>query len=210
MEFSGNSEWLPEMPNSMRSTVRRLTTETRGAEIAEAAAVLPIMFMMILGIFWFGQAFSTYGTITRAAQEGARAAIAPSCTTCAAGTDPSTKAINAGQSPPVAAHLDPTKLQQPSAPPSLCACGSVATCTGGGAIACDGSQSKIWVQGVQFPAGGPLQKNLVQLAPASTGSGVCGITVSLRYPFKFWLPFTSLNKQQIWLQAQAEVRAETQ
>jgi TadE-like protein len=210
MEFSGNSEWLPEMPNSMRSTVRRLTAETRGAEIAEAAAVLPIMFMMILGIFWFGQAFSTYGTITRAAQEGARAAIAPSCTTCAAGTDPSTKAINAVQSTLVAAHLDPTKLQQPSTPPSLCACGSVATCTGGGAIACDGSQSKICVQGVQFPAGGPLQENLVQLAPASTGSGVCGISVSLRYPFKFWLPFTSLNKQQIWLQAQAEVRAETQ
>jgi Flp pilus assembly protein TadG len=198
------------MPNSMRSILRQLAKETRGAEIAEAAAVLPVMFMMILGIFWFGQAFSTYGTITRAAQEGARAAIAPLCTTCAGSTDPSTNAFNAVHSALVAAHLDPTKLQQPSTPPSRCACGSVATCTGGSAIACDGSQSNICVQGIQHPTGGPLQENLVQLAPASTGSGVCGVSVSLRYPFKFWLPFTSLNKQQIWLQAQAEVRAETQ
>ena len=35
------------------------------------------MFMMLLGIFWFGQAFSIYGAITRAAQEGARAGAAP-------------------------------------------------------------------------------------------------------------------------------------
>ncbi len=61
---------------------RRLAGETRGAEIAEAAAVLPLMFMILLGIFWFGQAFSIYGAITRAAQEGARAGAAPYCATC--------------------------------------------------------------------------------------------------------------------------------
>jgi hypothetical protein len=33
---------------------RRLAVETRATEIAEAAAVLPLMFMMLLGIFWFG------------------------------------------------------------------------------------------------------------------------------------------------------------
>ncbi|PYQ39730.1 MAG: hypothetical protein DMG99_15550, partial [Acidobacteria bacterium] len=47
---------------------RRLALDTRATEIAEAAAVLPLMFMMLLGIFWFGQAFSIYGAITRAAQ----------------------------------------------------------------------------------------------------------------------------------------------
>ena len=56
---------------------RRLAVETRATEIAEAAAVLPLMFMILLGIFWFGQAFSIYGAITRAAQEGARAGAAP-------------------------------------------------------------------------------------------------------------------------------------
>jgi Flp pilus assembly protein TadG len=194
-----------------RTILRRLAAETRGAEIAEAAAVLPVMFMMILGIFWFGQAFSTYGTITRAAQEGARAAVAPLCTTCAGSIDPSANASSAVRNVLVAAHLDPTRLQQPITPPSLCACGSsVATCTGAGASECDNSQANICVQGVQHPTGSPLQENLIQLAPASTGHGVCGVSVSLRYPFKFWLPFTSLHKQQIWLQAQAEVRAETQ
>ncbi len=65
-----------------RTILRKLAAETRGAEIAEAAVVLPLMFMILLGIFWFGQAFSIYGAITRAAQEGARAGAAPYCTTC--------------------------------------------------------------------------------------------------------------------------------
>jgi len=56
-----------------RKMISRLAAETTGAEIAEAAAVLPLMFMILLGIFWFGQAFSIYGAINRAAQEGARA-----------------------------------------------------------------------------------------------------------------------------------------
>jgi len=68
MEFSGNSKLWPSVLQSLRSDARRLISETRGAEIAEAAAVLPLMFMMLLGIFWFGQAFSIYGAITRAAQ----------------------------------------------------------------------------------------------------------------------------------------------
>src|ERR1035437_4244459 len=82
MGFSGNWELWPRMLGSIRSILRRLAAETRGAEIAEAAAVLPLMFMILLGIFWFGQAFSIYGAITRAAQEGARAGAAPYCTTC--------------------------------------------------------------------------------------------------------------------------------
>ena len=67
------------MPNSIRKTTSRLARETRGQEIAEAALVLPIVFMLMLGIFWFGQAFRIYGTITHAAREGARAAVAPLC-----------------------------------------------------------------------------------------------------------------------------------
>jgi hypothetical protein len=186
--------------------------DDRGAEIAEAAAVLPLMFMIILGIFWFGQAFSIHGTITRAAQEGARAAVAPSCTTCSTAADPSTNAYNAVRSSLLAAHLDPAQLQQPSTIPPMCACGSSSiTCSGTGIVSCDGSQSSICIQGIQHPEEDPMQETLVQLAPSGTsGPGVCGIAVSFRYPFRFWLPFTSLNKQQIWLQAQAQVRAETQ
>jgi hypothetical protein len=32
----------------------------------------------------------------------------------------------------------------------------------------------------------------------------------LQYPFQFWLPFTSLNKQRILLKASARVRMENQ
>ena len=69
----------------MRSFARKfrwLIRETRGVEIAETAAVLPLLFLIVLGIFWFGQAFRMYGTITRAAQDGARAGAAPGCSTC--------------------------------------------------------------------------------------------------------------------------------
>src|SRR5215467_15625688 len=99
MEFSGKCEWWPRMLLTtrllVRMFVRRLATETRGTEIAEAAAVLPLMFTMILGIFWFGQAFSMYGTITRAAQDGARAGVAPYCTTCTTTTSAGQNAFNA-------------------------------------------------------------------------------------------------------------------
>jgi Flp pilus assembly protein TadG len=184
------------------STLRRLAVEDRGAEIAEAAAVLPVMFTILIGIFWFGQAFSIYGTITRAAQEGARAAVAPLCTTCSGSNDPSTNAFNAIQNAMTAAHLDPTQMKPLATTPSL------TYCSAGGAAACDTSQTKICVQGVSHTGGGQLQVNLVQLSSTTSVPGVCGVSVSFRYPFRFPLPFVSVSNQQIWLQAQAEVRAE--
>jgi len=149
--------------------MRRLTRETRGAEIAEAAAVLPLMFMTLLGIFWFGQAFSIYGAITRAAQEGARAGATSSCTTCSTGSSRVTNATNAVKNALTISKLDPTKIQSLS---------------------------------VQVP---------IQMASTSSGTnGVNGISVSFQYPFQFWLPFTSLNKQLILLSASARVRLEDQ
>jgi len=172
---------------------RRLARETRGAEIAEAAAVLPLMFMILLGIFWFGQAFSIYGTITRAAQDGARAGAAPQCSTCSATSTAAQKASQGVYDALVAAHLDPTQAQPPATPPAVLAC------NGGGSVACAGGTANICVQAN------------VQLSNTSTGgTGVCGITVSFQYPYQFWLPFTSLNKQQIWMTATAQARMETE
>ena len=178
------------MRDFARSTLRRVAVETRGAEIAEAAAVLPLMFMILLGIFWFGQAFSIYGAITRAAQEGARAGAAPNCTTCTASTlsQYETNAVNAVQSAMRASKLDPTQERSPL--PVFTSCSQTAvTCTSGSVNVC-----------------AP-----VQLASPLTGAaGVCGVSVSFQYPFQFWLPFTSLNKQKIWLTASARVRMENQ
>ncbi len=53
-----------------------------GSQIAEFAIVLPLVFVLLYGIFWFGRAFETYETITRAAREAARMAAAPTCATC--------------------------------------------------------------------------------------------------------------------------------
>jgi Flp pilus assembly protein TadG len=175
------------MTNFIRATAHRLTHETHGAEIAEAAAVLPIMFMVLLGIFWFGQAFSIYTTITRAAQEGARAAAASVCTTCASGNTPGTNASNAVQAVLAAAKMDPAKLQQPTTKPTFASCN-------GSPTTCDASPTNVCVQ------------ENVQLS--STTTNVCGISVSLQYPFQFYLPFTSLNKQLINLRAAASVRQE--
>ena len=53
-----------------------------GSEMLEVALVTPLLVGLILAIFWFGRAYNIYETITRAAREGARAAVAPTCATC--------------------------------------------------------------------------------------------------------------------------------
>ena len=53
--------------------LKKIATGTTGSEIAEAALVIPIFFLIMLGIYWFGRAFNTYATINHAAREGARA-----------------------------------------------------------------------------------------------------------------------------------------
>lgn len=181
------------MLGSRQSILRRLATESRGTEIAEAAAVLPLMFMILLGIFWFGQAFSMYGTITRAAQDGARAGAAPYCTTCTPGSNSQDQnAFNAVQASMSAAKLDVTKAAYPSPVPALNSCG------GGGSVACDNTITGVCVQ------------NRVLMSSNPSSGGVCGVSVSFKYPFQFWLPFTSLNKQKIWVTASAHARVENQ
>src|SRR6202035_729073 len=139
MGFSGNLELWPRMRNSIHSILPRLAAETGGAEIAEAAAVLPLMFMILLGIFWFGQAFSIYGAITRAAQEGARAGAAPYCTTCSSANSAATNAVNAVTNALLVSKLDPTQTQSPPSQPSLPSCTS-------GSVSCSGASSKMCVQ----------------------------------------------------------------
>jgi Flp pilus assembly protein TadG len=186
--------------NAVRETLRRLAHETSASEIAEAAVVMPLMFMVILGVFWFGQAFSTYGAITRAAQEGARAGAAPYCATCPAGNFPAQNAFNAVQAALLASHLDLTKVPVlPSGEmPVLNSC--IATQTS--QVNCDTRVGAAVC--VQVPV--QLTSTIVN---GGTAAGVCGVSVTFQYPFQFWLPFTSLNKQQVLLYASARVRMET-
>ena len=97
-----------------RLRVRGITSDTRGTEIAEMAVVLPLLFMLLMGIFWFGQAFRVYGTLTQSARAGARAAVAPVCATCAptTGVGPGQYAQTAVQSAMAAASLNTNQLVQ--------------------------------------------------------------------------------------------------
>jgi Flp pilus assembly protein TadG len=56
--------------------------EERGAQLAEMALLLPVLLSLLFGAFWAARAYNVYETITRAAREGARVAIAPSCAAC--------------------------------------------------------------------------------------------------------------------------------
>lgn len=184
------------MRTKLQARMKQLAIETHAAEIAEAAAVLPIMFMILLGIFWFGQAFSIYGAITRAAQEGARAASVAYCATC-----PGTNTLAIYDQNGAAAiqtalqdsKLDPKQAQYPKPIPTLLSCSS------GSTILCDGGASSNFC--IQSP---------VQLTASGPGAtGLCGVSVTFQYPYTFWLPFTSIGNQKIYISASSRIRLET-
>jgi hypothetical protein len=180
---------------------RRLRFDTGGTEIAESAVILPLLFMVLLGIFWFGQAYRIYGTLTHGTRAGARAAVAPVCTTCNPGATPATNAQTALYNALQAANLDKNQLVTTTSwtPPPLCACGSITSvCT---PIACDGSVSDVCVQ-----------VNVQLSFPSQGGMGTCGKSVSARYqyPYHFHIPLTGLDLGNMKLPGQAEMRVETQ
>ncbi len=188
--------------------LRRLARGTRGSEIIEFAMVVPLLFMFLMGIFWFGQAFRIYGTLTQATRAGARAAVAPVCATCVspgpngAAQNAQTAVTNAMS----AAHLNTAQLVPTSqwTAPNLCQCnsgGSSSSCST--PVLCNGSITNICVQPnvqLSYPTNG------------QGGMGTCGTSVSLRYkyPFSFKIPLTNLDLGTIQLPGQAQMRAETQ
>jgi Flp pilus assembly protein TadG len=193
---------------------RGLARETHGQEIAETAVVLPLLFLVLIGIFWFGQAFRIYGTLTQAARAGARAAVAPACATCGAATNtPTQNAVNAVTNSMSAAHLNTAQLKPWGTgwnPPTLCSCGSTdSACDGGAPVQCDTSVA----------GNNVCVKPNVQLSYTTVlnGAGVCGTSVSMgyKYPASFTLPCwpqpcTSLDLSQMTLTGEAELRLETQ
>ncbi len=179
----------------MLKTLRKLGSAD-GAEIAEAALVLPLVFMFLLGIVWFGRAFQIYATITRAAQQGALTAARPACATCPQPADNwnstsfpgDTTVDNAIFSVTDPASLDRSQIAShlPATTPNFCP-SPPGNCSASGQITICRS----------------VVLNSITTTPAQ-----CGVIVSFQYPFQFYLPFTSLNLQQINLTAQAQSRME--
>jgi len=180
-------------------TIRRLArilSSGEGAEIAEAAMVLPIVFMFVMGIVWFGRAFNIYSTITQAAERGAVTAARPACATCSAPTGgwnnfPGDDAVdNAVLGVLKASSIDPSQIMA-SLPATYQSCPAPAPLTD-----CPHTTA----------SGITVCRSV--LLNATTNPPQCGTIVSFRYPFKFFLPFTSLNMQQVNLAATAQSRME--
>ncbi len=174
-----------------------------GAEIAEAALVLPLVFMLLLGIVWFGRAYNIYSTIQQAAQQGAITAARASCSTC--GNNASGAVDTVITTVMQASNLDPTQIKLPPNPP---ACAPGLTCSAcpappfppGGGCPTPSSGSIYVCQNVQL---NPVASGATQTQPTQ-----CGSVVNFQYPFQFSFPGTSLNMAQIILTAQAQSRME--
>ena len=59
----------------MRKLLKRQRPDRRGAALVEAAFILPILFLVTLGIIEFGRAMMVAQMVTTAAREGARTGI---------------------------------------------------------------------------------------------------------------------------------------
>jgi hypothetical protein len=182
---------------------KNMLHDAEAAEIAEAAVVMPLMFMILLGIFWFGRAYNIYATVTRAANEGARVAATPLCATCGttcggnASSFPCDAAVvSAVSSVLQASKLSPAQINSytpfaPAANPTFCSTTLTATVT----PACTTSGNISICRGVQLNAAGSNPQE-------------CGSLVSFKYPYQFYFPFTSLNFQLINIPAASEIRME--
>ncbi|HVB98824.1 MAG TPA: TadE/TadG family type IV pilus assembly protein [Candidatus Dormibacteraeota bacterium] len=53
-----------------------------GTEVLEVALSVPIVLMLIFGLYSLGRAWDIYQTMTRAASEGVRQAVTTNCATC--------------------------------------------------------------------------------------------------------------------------------
>src|SRR5271163_774171 len=154
--------------------LKRIIAETGGSEIAEAALVIPIFFLVLLGIYWFGRAFNTYATINHAAREGALAAAMSTCASCGNTATTSGTVATAVTTAMQAAGLDPGQIA--TYPPPL------AVSCAGGAPSCNTAS-----QNSNIPMCSNVQ--LPNTLPTGSGAPSCGVTVSFEYPYNFTLPF---------------------
>ena len=174
--------------------IARIFRNADASEVAEAALVLPLAFMLLLSIYWFGRAFNIYATINHAAREGARAAVAQTCATCGNGDMAASSVASVVTQAMQASNVDPSQIQ--SYVPS-----TQNFCTGNAQSQCStiGASS---ANAITVCTG-------VQLTPTTSSyPPVCGVSVSFEYPYQFWLPFSSLNQQQFLLKANVQMKGE--
>lgn len=190
------------------SRIRHIWQDCTAAEIAEAAFVLPLMFVFLIGIFQFARVYMVYSTMQRAAQEGAYAAAGANCATC--GNSPlDADDVALGFVHPVfqISHVDDAPLVFSTPVTDLFSCSpgnAKVDCESGGQTA----TPKIC-----------LRRNVILNVKSgggpTSGTPVCGTALSMTYPYGFSLPSVSssppyISKQifTLSLKAQAQVVGE--
>jgi Flp pilus assembly protein TadG len=165
------------------------TRDESGTEIAEAALVLPIVFLVMFAIFWFGRAFNVSSTLARAAKEGALAASLSSCVTCGNTPNSNQKIADAVESVLAADKLNAAGLQSYT-PPFICTPTVNPSCT------TSATASNATVLTMQICTGVPLTcgtggpSGCGSNSPPACGTNpVYGTRVSLAYAFD-WAHFS--------------------
>ncbi len=165
--------------------------EESGAELVEAALVIPILLTLLLGTVWLGRAYNVYETITRAAREGARYAVLPSCATCNPGANQMMETYtSAGTTSSPACLSNPTYEFTNYVAPSL--------------LASQLDPNNTVVQQTF------CQQAVVMNPTDDSSSQQCGIQVSFEYPLQLAIPFTSLNASTIRIPTSVTMRMENQ
>jgi Flp pilus assembly protein TadG len=155
------------------ASLRRLKTETRGAELVEFAYVIWILMGLLILVFWCGRAYSVYQAVERAAREGARVYLASTCATCGNAQNDPTATIDRVLS---AASLDPAQAIPPP------------TFTPNQVLVASNPPNSTQVSGVTVVVSYPLQLNMPLLSwfsanPAMVPSVTIRSTVSMRQEY---------------------------
>jgi Flp pilus assembly protein TadG len=165
------------------------TRDDSGTEIAEAALVLPIVFLLMFAIFWFGRAFNVSSTLARAAKEGAQAASLSSCVTCGNTPNSNRKVADAVESVLAADKLNDANLQFYT-PTDICTITPTPSCNTTAITASDGNSLKIKVcRGVPVTCGSRVSGCGSNSPPACASDAMTGTRVSMRYSFD-WTHFS--------------------
>ncbi len=165
----------------------RTWEEVRGSELVEFALALPLLLTLLVGSIWIARAFNVWQTITRAAREGARYAVLPSCATC--GTSPNTlpdmyTTINSCLG-------NPTTVFTNHVLPFLQAANLKDPTTLSGGSYC---QEAVW--------------NDPDASDTSTKE--CAVQVNMTYPLQLVIPFTPLNLTTVNITTRVKMRMENQ
>jgi Flp pilus assembly protein TadG len=77
-------------PDGKRKVTYGRNRGERGADVLEAAFVLPILLTLVFALYSFGRGWDIYQTMTRAAREGVHEAVTTSCAMCGNSYTPAT------------------------------------------------------------------------------------------------------------------------